>query len=108
MIRLRMALALCLLTVAACATGQKPTSPPNQKSEPRPRSMWIGSVIRVNAEKRYVVIECAVLPRAGEEARVFRGEVAVGKVRFARQISFPYAAADVLEGEPATGDRVKE
>lgn len=75
----------------------------------RPADLQLsGKVIRVNAEQAYVLVECAVLPNAGEEARVLRGEHEVGRVRFSGPFSFPYATADVVEGQPMVGDRIRK
>jgi len=66
-----------------------------------------GKVIRVNAGLRYVVVECVVLPRDGEEATVCRGEQAVGRVRFTAPFAPPFATADLIEGFVMAGDRVR-
>ena len=66
-----------------------------------------GKVIRVNAGVRYVVVECALLPRDGEEATVWRGAQAVGRVRFTAPFAPPYATADLIEGFVLAGDRVR-
>jgi len=81
----------------------------NTVAQVRPADFQLaGKVIRVNHEFGYVVTECAVLPNSGEEARVMRGEFEVGRVRFSGPSAFPYAIADVIEGRPMTGDRIRK
>lgn len=104
-------LLVCLL--AACHSSQ-PRNPLHQKAPAAappgrvPDLQFAGKVIRVNADMGYILVECAVLPNTDEEARVLRGEVEVGRVRFTGPFAFPYATADVVEGRPMVGDRVRK
>lgn len=63
-----------------------------------------GRVITVNLDARYLVVECAVLPKEGEELTLSRENSRSGRVRINRHISGNVAAADILEGSPAIGD----
>lgn len=88
---------LVLALGAGCATpGPRAPAPPPLRAQ--------GTVIRVNAGSGFVVAECAILPSPGEEARVLRNGLAVGRIRFVTPARFPYITADVLEGRPAVGD----
>ena len=100
------ALALVAL-LAGCGTTRKAVEAGSKKppvAEPRYLS---GRVLRCNSEHGYVIVECALLPRKGEEATVFRGESPVGRVRFGGEVSFPYATAEIIEGHPMSGDRIR-
>ncbi len=101
------------ILLPACGThaprmAANPAAPANPLASRPADLQFNGKVIRVNAEERYVVIECAVLPNIGEEAKVVRNERDVGRVRFSGPFSFPYAVADVVGGQPMTGDRVRQ
>jgi hypothetical protein len=99
---------LLALLIAACSSTKKPPLTPRPAPAPKPEERFFsGKVLRFNAEHAYVVVECAVLPRQGEEATVFRGESPVGRVRFGGKVSFPYATADLLSGSPMVGDRIR-
>jgi starvation-inducible outer membrane lipoprotein len=108
-----MAVAFLSLAPVACQqiTQAKPEARQAGVSSPFIRATGLelgGKVIRVNREQRYIVAECAVLPNSSEEARVFRGEHEVGRVRFSGPFSSPYAVADVVEGQPVVGDRIRK
>ena len=106
-----MAMVLPLL-LSACGTAapdkKQPAAPPPPSSARTADLQLSGKIIRVNTEERYVVAECAVLPNLGEEAKVVRNEREIGRVRFSGPFSFPYAIADVVGGQPMTGDRVRQ
>lgn len=91
------------------AGDSKTKAAPPPATAVRPPDLQLsGKIIRVNASEGYVVAECAVLPKNGEEARVLRGENEVGRVRFTGPFSSPYAVGDLTGGEAATGDRIRK
>lgn len=107
--------AVLLSLLAACTSpATKAKAPAENRTgaavalAPPADSQVAGKIIRVNAESGYVVVECAVLPNSGEVARVLRGEFEVGRVRFSGPFYHPYATADVIEGRPQAGDRVRK
>jgi len=63
-----------------------------------------GRVVRINPEERYVILECTVLPIEGEVITLYRNNRVSGKVRAGRQSSGKFVAADIMEGDPITGD----
>lgn len=91
------------LLAGGCATP--PTRPPAPQPAAATTPGAYGQVIHVNERDRFCTVECAVLPSPGEEARVFRKNVVVGRIRFTPPVRFPYMTADVLEGGVAAGDR---
>ena len=107
---------LGLCSVSCGTTAQHPALKPAAAAAPvnplaggRGADMQLGGkVIRVNADLGYVVVECAVLPNAEEEAKVVRGGNEVGRVRFSGPVAFPYATADVVSGQPMAGDRIRQ
>jgi hypothetical protein len=113
-------LALISFCCAACCLSSGCQGPGPVRKQPdhggtnavaavRPADFQLaGKVIRVNPEFGYIVAECAVLPNSGEEARLLRGEFEVGRIRFSGPYAFPYAIADVIEGRPVAGDRIRK
>lgn len=65
-----------------------------------------GTVEAVDKKYGYVVIECEIMPPAGAEAQVYRGQDKVGKVEFQSRFDPPYYTADILDGKPRKGDLV--
>ena len=72
-----------------------------------PYSVVVGTVRQVRPRLGYVVIECVSLPSPGERVTVYRDEQPVAELRITPPIRMPFAAADILSGAPAVGDRVK-
>lgn len=106
-------MALTLLAFAAAGCQKAAPDPQPAAAAPatpvRPEGLQLSAkIIRVNPADGYVLAECAVLPNTGEEARVLRGEQEAGRVRFSGPFSFPYAVADVIEGRPEVGDRIRK
>ena len=66
----------------------------------------LGEVVRVNSIDDYVIVDCQRLPSDGEEARVYRGQIQVGAIRFSGPSHRPFAAADIVSGRPQSGDLV--
>lgn len=97
-------LILLTLGLAGCATTRTrgPEAAGGSPAQPG------GEIVRVNAAAGYVVAECSVLPSAGEEATVIRGNQAAGRIRFTGQVRPPYAVADILAGRPLAGDRWRQ
>lgn len=67
----------------------------------------IGKVCRARHELGYVVVECVSLPLADEEATVYRDGQAVARVRLTGPSRAPFVAADIIEGLPEVGDKVR-
>ena len=68
----------------------------------------IGRVLHVNTNYNYVILQCGSLPSPGEEAKVFRGNAVVARLKINSSDRFPFVAADVIEGQPQEGDSVKQ
>jgi hypothetical protein len=99
-----------MTAVAILLAGGCRTAPPQARVppvEPPPVLLTIGHVLHVNAPRGYVVVQCGSLPSLGEEAKVFRGEQAVARLRISGPSQPPFVTADVLDGEPQAGDTVK-
>jgi len=94
---------LALLLAVACAVT--PDVQPAAPAGPAPLiARQYGRVAMVNQAGRYVVLECAVLPKENEEITLYKGREQTGRVKINRTISGHFAAADILDGNPATGD----
>ncbi len=74
---------------------------------PQTYTVVLGSVRQVRTSMGYVVLECVGLPLPGEQATVYRGDEVVGYVCVTKPIRMPYAAADIVGGSPAVGDKAK-
>ncbi len=99
----------------ALATGCASSRPPAEIVEPVaialpdvPKVPFSGTVIRVNDEFRYVVLQCTILPSIGEEAKVVRDTRTVGRVKVSGPTHLPFTVADILEGTVKAGDEVKQ
>jgi hypothetical protein len=95
--------------LAACRTV--PTLPaPAAEATPtpaaKPRPVFAGEVVQIG-DDGYVVLRCAVLPSEGEEAKVYRGDEVVARLRISGPAYPPFIAADVIEGRPRPGDRIR-
>lgn len=90
-------IAASIIALAGCRSV-----PPPADNAPRP--VPGGEVVRVNEAEGLVVTRAAVLPEAGQEAKVFSEEGEVGRIRFTSALHFPYVAAEILEGRPRRGD----
>lgn len=100
-------LAMTLLGLASCASTRE--NPPPAAAGPVPiLAIQHGRVASVNAASHYLVLECAVLPKENEEITLFRGNEQTGRVKINRHISGNFAAADILDGDPAVGDTFVE
>jgi hypothetical protein len=64
-------------------------------------------VLHVNPGYRYVILECTVLPREGEEAKVYRGDRVTAELKVSGYRRGPFVAADIVSGEPQRGDPVR-
>lgn len=67
-----------------------------------------GEIIRVNQREGYVVLHGTVLPSEGKEVTVFRGDRPVAVLRITRPVHPPFATADIVEGRPMRGDRIRD
>ena len=105
------AAAACALA-AGCGTlgrGRRAHASDEVPAEPQIiiRTVPAASVIRVNPRHGYVILECTVLPNAGEEAKVYRGDDVVAELRVTERRRGSFVAADILRGTPQAGDAVR-
>ena len=89
----------------ACGCG---TPRPKVDASPPPDlGALAGEVIRVNAASGYVVIACAALLSAGEEANVYRQNRVVGRLRVTPPGGKTFVTADIVQGQVQRGDKVR-
>lgn len=62
---------------------------------------------RVNAEHDFVILDCYVLPRPGEEMTIWRQGRRVAIVRVTNRRRPPFVAADIVAGTPRRGDTAR-
>jgi hypothetical protein len=101
------AMKIFALIAIAAATAGCATARENAATESVPAPYFVneyGQVARVNSREGYVVLECAVLPKPGERITLHRGKSVSGVVLATRITSGRYAAADIVEGAPMSGD----
>jgi hypothetical protein len=72
--------------------------------EPAPGPL-LGKVVHVNRSSGYVIVHGRDLPNEGTEATLRREGWDVGRIRFAGPRKEPFAAADILSGQPMVEDR---
>lgn len=120
----RIALALALL-VPACATkkepAEKPPKPPalsrlvsflQPRKKPKPPEAspvnWTGEIRMVNAPGNFVLVESTSAAAAvpGEKYLAMRGSGETAVLRMTSLRNHPFLIADIISGEPATGDRI--
>ena len=69
-----------------------------------PSDEAFAQVVRVNGERGFVILDCLVPPRDGEELAVWRGDERVGWIRVTARRRTPFVAADILAGTLRRGD----
>ena len=69
----------------------------------------IGKIAIVNAQLRYVIIDCgaARLPGSGTRFAVYRATEKVGQIRTSNEASGTNIAADIIMGNLQVGDEVR-
>lgn len=98
--------ALALLLFAGCRTVPPPPVLPADRARV-PVEITLGRVRHVNPKFRHAIVRCGSLPSEGEEAKVYREGKVVGGLRMSGPAHYPFAAADILVGDPEEGDVVK-
>jgi hypothetical protein len=95
-----------LSTAAVAAAGCRTVSAPAARPAPPGQPAAAGRVIRADRTDRFVIVHCGWYPDAGSVWSVERDRRPVGVVRFTGERRGGYAAAEIVSGEPAAGDRV--
>lgn len=75
----------------------------------QPRTIQVGEVRVVDAEKHFVLIDLQsnlYVPEPGTVLRAMRDTTESAKLKVTPEQKRPFIAADVIEGEPAPGDEV--
>ena len=93
--------------LTGCASTPQPTALPVPAEKPPPPPFELGTVIHVNQEKQYVILQCTVLPSSGEEAKVIRNDKTVALLQIRGPSRTPFYSADIVSGAPKKGDQVK-
>ena len=92
---------LCAMLNVGCGQTAQPAA--GQAFVPR----VVGEVVFVHPELAYVIVRGRDLPPGEEQATLERSGASIGRVRFEGPRQAPFAAADVVEGQPRVGDRVR-
>ena len=93
--------------LVSCRTAPKKNPSAEDKPAAAAAPLQIaGEILHVNPTYQYVVIRCAVLPSGVEEAKVYREQTGVGRVRLTGPAHPPFVIADIVDGSPRVGDRV--
>lgn len=93
---------LCVVLTSGCGRTAQPDV--GHASVPR----VVGEVVFVHPELAYVIVRGRDLPPDKEQATLERSGASVGTVRFEGSRQAPFAAADVVEGQPRVGDQVRQ
>lgn len=94
------------MLLAGCAVFNfgADTNPPARSSEPR----YLGEVATVNPEAKFLLIDISGFqaPAAGTELVARRKGEETARLRAGDEVRRPFAVADILSGNPETGDGV--
>jgi len=95
--------ALCCLSLAACAT----TSPDMPTVPITPGPVTMGMIAYVNNENGFVLIRTAEMPAEGTalQARTTDGDE-TATLRVSAEQKRPFIIADIVEGQPQVGETV--
>jgi hypothetical protein len=102
---LRGAVLLAVLAATACRTPRPPDPPGVPASV---EDHYLGEIVKVQPELRYVVVQCPRLPKAGRTATVWRDGKSVAVIRFDGPSRAPFHTADIEQGQPRDGDEVTQ
>ena len=80
--------------------------PTVEKPEPTYMALSGAHITHVNSQDGFVILECAILPSSGEEAKVYRDGKAVGLLRILDMRRGSFVVADILVGKMEMGDEV--
>ncbi len=101
--------ALALMAGAAgCQSAGAAAPAAGAQGSPAARIPWGGRILRVDREGGCVIVRCGVFPPPQAEGLVMRADRETGRIRFTGERRGMYAAALIVSGEPAAGDRVVE
>jgi hypothetical protein len=94
-----------LVSVPGCALFQ------GGKEEPAPTAEtqnFLGSISMVNEDGRFVLVDFGgfAAPQPGAEVEVRRDGETVATLKVGEEMRRPFAAADIVDGTPQTGDDV--
>ncbi|MEO8440667.1 MAG: hypothetical protein ABI540_10660 [Spartobacteria bacterium] len=79
------------------------------KPPPRPGTIVIGEIAVVDEEKRFVLVDLdssLYVPAPGEELRSTNAAGETAHLKASPEQKRPFIAADIIDGEPAVGDKV--
>ena len=115
----RIAVVSCAATIllSGCQSGGRATSartpvkPGAARVEQTPAELGtaVAKVVSASSEHRFVVIDFGsrVMPTAGTQVAIFRGNKRVGAVRITEPTRPPFATADIVDGEAHVGDEAR-
>ncbi len=101
-----------VLMVVSGGCASTPPTPPPGKADPyynRSEYLPIGFISTVNVVEGFVVVNfsSSVMPRVGDELKVYRAGRPIGSVKITQPLRAPLATADILTGELQRGDAVR-
>jgi hypothetical protein len=102
----RIRTAALVAAAVAMGVGCRSASAPIATPELPELPATAGRVIRVDRTDRFVMVRCGWYPPAGSLWIAERDGRPTGRLRFTGEYRGGYAAAEIVDGEPAAGDRV--
>ena len=91
--------------MSSCAPGKRPQPPATLAIPPR----IIGEVAIVDEEKQFVLIDLEsnlYVPAPGTALRAINAKGEAAHLKASPEQKRPFVAADIVDGEPAVGDKV--
>ena len=76
---------------------------------PLPSLTGSAEIVVVKEEDRFVIINFRAdpVPKVGDQINVYRDDKKVARLRITEPVRDSFSAADIEEGEPRVGDKVK-
>ncbi len=95
------------LVAGGCVSARRPPAQPGRRFVEELKHIPIGSVMSVNRDCGYVVLECVLLPSPGTQVKVYRGMEEVAELRIGERRAGALVTAEILGGDPRKGDLVR-
>ncbi len=97
------------MALTGCISTPGPAPGQNDPYYKQSEYLPIGFVSTVNVVENFAVVNfsSSVMPRAGDELKVYRAGRPVGSVKITEPLRPPLATADILTGELQRGDAVR-
>lgn len=101
--------AVCILIAGLIGCATPPSSGPVEPVDSpqlAPVVQKAATIVKVNEDLGYVILETAIAPAVGQEVDIQRKGKTVGVLRVTEDQDLPFVAADIVSGKAHMGDAV--